>query len=188
MKTMLAALAALPLLSEAQPLIVEYEGKVESVEPSPYWDFSVGDAIKGTVTIYPLLAPPDRHPADWAGLYESGGPTENFVVSEFVTPDRNGDYVNVWVGSSDSEDRYVFSDRSEIIGAKPGANYRDFSIEVIGKGLVSDDGIVQSFDAIPEKDGSSIVSGLIEGLGEFRRTVMFALSRVSVRTPGSCHR
>src|SRR5688572_6373194 len=105
MRTMFAALAAIPLLAEAQPVIVEYEGTVESVDPAPYWSFSVGDSIKGIVEIYPLLAPPDRHPANWAGSYVSGGPVENFVVSDFVTGNRNDDSIHVDVGSLDSKDR-----------------------------------------------------------------------------------
>jgi hypothetical protein len=191
MRAMFAALATLPFVAHAQPVIVEYEGVVEAVEPSPYWDYAVGDSIKGVVRIYPVLAPPDRHSADWAGLYESGPPPENFVVSDFVTADRNGDYVNVWVGPASDDnatDRYVLSDRSEIIGAAPGANWRDFAINVEGRNLVKDDGIAHAFEAIPKKDGSSIVSALIQGLGEFRRVVTFSMSRVSVGMPGSCSR
>jgi hypothetical protein len=188
MRTMLAALAALPLLSEAQPVIVEYEGKVESVDASPYWNFSVGDAIKGIVMLYPLLAPPDRRPARWAGDYVTGGPTDNFVVSDLVTGgNRNDDAVFVNVGSIGTEDRYVLHDIGSIEGGKP-EEFRYFSLQVEGRGLVRDDGIAQSFEARPKTDGSSIVSALMLGFGEFRRTVSFAMSRVTMKVPGSCHR
>jgi hypothetical protein len=188
MRTMFVALVALPLLAEAQPVIVEYEGTVESVEPSPYWDFSPGDSVKGVVRLYPLLAPPDRRPADWWGDYVTGGPSENFVVSDLVTGSRHGDAVHLLVGSLGQEDRYTLSDIGSIESGDPSADLQYFTIGVTGTGLLRGDGVSQSFDAIPEKDGSSIISALMQGVGEFRRTVTFALSRVSMTPPGMCRR
>jgi hypothetical protein len=184
MRTILAAFVALPLVAEAQPLFVEYEGTVESVEPSPHWDFRPGDRVKGVVKIDPSLAPPDSRPIDSFAEYSSGGPSD-FVFSDFVNGNLSGDYLDIQVGLFGRQDRYRLADRAEIVGGTPGANWRDFTIEVTGMNLVRDDGIVQTFDAIPKKDGSSIVSALLQGLGDLRRTVTFALTRVSV-TPGRC--
>ena len=186
METMFVALVL--ILAEAQPVIVEYEGTVESVEPSPYWDFSPGDSVKGVVKLYPLLAPPDRRPADWWGDYVTGGPSEDFVVSDFVTGNRHEDAIHVLVGSLGQEDRYTLSDIGSIEGGNQSADFRYFTISVTGKGLLRGDGISQLFDAIPKKDGSSIISAFMQGVGEFRRTVTFALSRVSVTPPGMCRR
>jgi len=185
MRTLFAALVLLPLTSEAQPVFVQYEGTVESAEPSPYWNFSPGDRVKGVVRLYPLLAPPDRRPADWWGDYVSGGPTADFVVSDFTTGlARHDDSVHLTVGSLGQADRYSLSDIGSIEGGPP-ESFRYFNIAVTGTGLLRGDGIAQSFDAIPEKDGSSIISALMLGVGEFRRTVTFALTRVSL-TPGRC--
>jgi hypothetical protein len=187
MKAAIAVLALLPFaapLSEAQQVIVEYEGRVESVEASPSWDFKVGDSVKGVVRLYPLLAPPDRRPADWWGSYVTGGPTTDFVVSDFVTGNRDEDAVHTLVGSLGQEDRYTLSDIGSIEGGPP-ESFRNFTIGVTGKGLLRGDGIAQSFEAIPKKDGSSIISALMHGVGEVRRTVTFALSRVSM-TSGMC--
>ena len=184
MKALYAALIALPLLrAEAQtpqiPLHLQYEGTVKTVESSPYWSYSPGDRVKGVVTIYPSLAPPDLRPTDSFADYSSGGPSD-FIVSEFVMGNRGSDYLDIDVGSFGRPDRYRAADRAETVGAPPGENWRDFTIEVTGMDLVKDDGIGQSFDARPKKDGSSIISALIQGLGEFRRTVTFELSHVSL--------
>src|SRR5262245_55902943 len=97
MKALFAALVVLPLLgAEAEtpqiPLYLQYEGTVKTVESSPYWSFSPGDRVKGVVTIYPSLAPPDRYPIDSYAAYSSGGPSD-FIVSEFVMGDIGGDYL-----------------------------------------------------------------------------------------------
>ena len=183
----LAALAAVPQLSEAQTLtlFLEYEGTVEAVEPSPYWSYEPGDRVKGVVKIHPLLAPPDRRPATFAGDYVTGGTTNDFVVSKLVRGSRITDALHVNVGPLGLADRYTASDIGDMERGNPATDHRNFTIQVTRAGLVQDDGIVQSFDAIPKKDGSLIISALIQGVGEFRRTVTFALSRVSL-TPGMC--
>ena len=180
------AFAALPLTSKAQTLFLEYEGTVDTVQSSPYWSYKPGDRVKGVVKIYPSLAPPDRRPApDWAD-YVTGGPTNNFVVSKFGIGNRNEDAMHIQVGSLGQEDRYWLSDISSIEGSLDlDRDYHYFQLRVTGRDLLQGDGIVQTFDARPAKDGSSILAAFMQGVGQFRRTVTFALSRVSV-TPGMC--
>jgi hypothetical protein len=188
----IAALLCTPLVSNAQRLLVEYQGTVSSVdraqlaEPLPY---SVGDAISGTLIIDTSLAPPDKLAGDpHIGRY--GSPGVDFILG----PTRpagpgTGDLALVyddWVTASNGpapHDGILIRDQS--IGTEGEFNLVLGLLRPSPLGqLFVNDGLAQSF-AVERDPGTSLWGYIERGFGEFFRAVHFTLDRFSV-TPGVC--
>lgn len=192
-KLVVAGLLCIPFVVNAQELIVEYEGKVSSIDRASLAEappFSIGDPIRGTARIQPRRAPADALPYDpHVGRYYGG------VGFDFVTGPRPlaggepADLVivyNDWEPPSDGaprEDGITINDSwlapndtfNLLLGARRPAT---------GGPLFATDALEQSID-IESAPGTTIWGYIERGLGEFRRVVNFTLSRLSV-TPGSC--
>jgi hypothetical protein len=93
MKTLLACLAALPFLAQAEPIYVQYEGRVLRLDErdGPVQGYKVGDLLSGTLVIHPDLAPLHEPLGDYleiggfegsnfvTGFARAGAPAQDFV-------------------------------------------------------------------------------------------------------------
>jgi hypothetical protein len=200
MKTMLAALAALPLgvgvrAAIATPLYVQYDGTVSAVDycADCEKDYKVGDAIHGYVRIEADLAPPDGDPEPGHALYGDFdyGPGPDFVHAPPIPRGLASDYVSVrdegaaWVGPGRDafavENVYAYGTtnvQALVIFAATGS-----------PSFLHGTDILQSFDITKENppDGEDVdfFGLLVRGTGKAYREVYFALTRVS-GTVGQC--
>jgi hypothetical protein len=192
-KSIVAALLCIPFVGNAQELIVQYEGKVSSIDRASLADappFSIGDPIKGTLRIQPRRAPTDALPEDsQIGRYFGG------VGFDFITGPRplaGGEPADAVIVYNDWEPPSTGAPREDgiIINDSWLAPDDDFNLLLglqrpVTRGqLFSTDALEQSFD-IESAPGTTMWGYIERGLGEFRRVVNFTLSRFSV-TPGSC--
>jgi hypothetical protein len=187
-----AALLCAPFAANADQLLVEYQGTVSSIDraldAAPPAE-AVGDMITGTLIIDTTLGPPDEM-ADDPRIGRYGSPGIDFILGP-RPPDApgSGDLLVVyddWVWPTDGT------------GPNDGILIRDQSIGIDGEfnlvlgmqrpnllsQLLSSDGLVQSFDVLPEP-GMDLWGYIERGFGEFWSMVSFTLDRFSV-TPGSC--
>lgn len=112
-----------------------------------------------------------------------GGDREspNFVTGDWLTSGRHWDIVNV--RNEPRRDEYGVTDRAD--ATSPTSYSRIFILTAVWPegGPITDDDLRQSFEAIPEKDGS-VLSGLIQrvrgGINRFTTTVRLSLSRMKV--------
>jgi hypothetical protein len=192
-KSLVAALLCAPLAAGAQTLFVEYEGTVSSIDRGPLAEvpsYSVGDAIRGTLTIDAARAPSDEVDNRQIGRYYGGSPGIDFILGPRDPAEiGSADLVVVyddWDPSSDGsprEDGFLINDTS--IG-QDGASSLVLGLRrpnLLGQ-LFSNDGLLQSFEAKPEA-GANLWGYVERGFGEFWRIVNFTLDRFSVR-PGVC--
>jgi hypothetical protein len=185
-----ASLLVLPALAppaSAGILLVEYEGTVAQVEswPSaPDFGYAVGDSIKGVLEIDTAIAPPDLF--DWTPLQGAYRVVEdqespNFVTGDRLTSGRHWDIVHVL--NEPGRDEYGVTDRAD--ATSPTSYSRIFSLTAVWPegGPITDDGLSQSFEAVPAKDGS-VLSGLIQrvrgGMNFFTTTISLSVNRMEV--------
>jgi len=194
-KSIIAALACVPLTAHAGVLLVEYEGTVSSLDRGSSLAempaYSIGDSISGRLVIDLTLAPADRNVQDaTVGRYYGGSPGLDFILGPAQQPGRGpADFVVVhdnWLPPSTGasrEDGMIINDSS--IGTDG-----DFNLllglsrpNLIGQ-LFSSDSLQQSF-VVESKPGMTLWGSIEQGFGEFWRVVNFTLGRLSV-TPGVC--
>jgi hypothetical protein len=206
-KILLAATSAamFPAGAHAVLLYVEYEGTVSAVEENPCLcslGYQVGDPVKGFLKIDADLAPsdqtePNNSPlAGFYGLYggigQLGQTSPDFITG--YTPRTPGLAVSDWLEVLDDEGFGPF-DAYRLEDAEGYGTSRHVSLLLYARDLpadyISGDSIVQSFDAVPSRDGSVLTAtlngGFFDGTRRLFDGVTVALSRLTV-TPGHCSR
>jgi hypothetical protein len=199
---------ALPVCAGADLVRVEYEGVVNSVQRTvcdacdptrshpprhpEFTGYSVGDRIRGFLSIDLAAAPPDVRPLDpTVGLYPArsrsggyvsgnGAPLVHLVFNDDVS-------VNDWE-EGDSFESYAITDqwRSPNGTGQMGINVVS---RRAGIDLVTGDGIAQTFD-VTSGDGLEItgyISKVVRGVkGSVNVFASLLFSRVKVGSPGQC--
>jgi hypothetical protein len=201
-------LLAFPLRVSADLVQLEYEGVVESVtrtvrgrdptrhyapDHAEYTGYSVGDRLRGTLTIDLAKAPPDRAHEPEVGIYRSP-PNSGGYISGIGAPlidpvlhRVDNDHVAVVDAAHELPfELYVVRDHW---GTPNGHGH--LLVEVsdrVGFDLVSGPGIAQTIDATPSSGLAlgGFLSKVVRGVkGSVRVLVDLAFDRVRV-TPGQC--
>jgi hypothetical protein len=178
MKFLVAVLAALPLVSQAQTLYVQYEGVVVPSTGTLREGYRIGDKVSGTLFIDTLLAPRTNVQPD-NGFAYYGAPSPYPV-----------DFVTGWTTSGNSVGDFVYIDEGR--GPNTGRNFyqvadvdanRSAWVWAVSSEIKSLD-LVQTFD-VKEDDEGSFMQGVLTWGRRSIEEVVLRLTRMSV-TPGQC--
>jgi hypothetical protein len=193
MRSALLALLALPTAAFAQRLDVHYEGHIQEHYAGPG---RIGDAISGSFSIDPSLAPDNRAPDPKERNYiwnECGDPryetcTRVPAPSDFV---RDG---SATTGESEDHVWLVDGDRGDSFGVENterGAKDNVFArLEVYARGFLSSLGWHQSFEVRPTESGGTAWLTVNDVVGGVKRFWVATIDFVSVTATsgpsGSC--
>jgi hypothetical protein len=192
MRSALLALLALPAVAFGQRLDVHYQGHIEEHYDGPG---RIGDAISGSFSIDPSLAPGNRAPDPKERNYiwnECDDPryapcTRVPSPSDFV---RDGSSTT---GESDDHVWLVDGARGDSFGVENTEHGDKDSVftrlEVYARGFLSSLGWQQSFEVRPADSGGSAwltVSDVVGGVKRFWVATIDFVSVTVSRPPGSC--
>ncbi len=188
MKALLVLPLLLPFSAQANLIFVDYQGTV--YETGGNSDYALGQKISGRVTIDVLLAGPDIDTRPNLGRYGSGWEENDPEVPDFVTsslicrtgcPSTDAVFVANGFATIDNPelDMYQLDDN-----VNRGAGLPRFIIDARARGLVDDEGLVQSFErSKSDLGGDESMFGIF--INKANQFVHFAIDHLSVR-PGSC--
>ena len=186
-KPIAALLAVLPCAAFAGPVYVEYEGVVTKVDQCGCENsgYSIGDTIKGVVTIDVDRAPGDQNANPAAGLYGIDGPDFLSGFGPPLTRDTpyGKDAITVYDHWSGLGDYWQVSDFFQPEHGR-GALYLVAQSDTLN--IVHGDSMLQNLDLTP-KPGLELSGSLhhIWGSAGHHVIVLFDLLKLKQR-PGSC--
>jgi hypothetical protein len=180
------ALLLLPLTARAEPIFVDYVGKVGTLQSDgdPITDFYVGQPIRGRLIIDTVLAGPDRNDP-YPGIGSYSNPGVDFITGGPETLPFGSPRDQVW---SDVYTPLRSSRYHQIVDASMSDldDYSSFQINVSNlPHELSDDRLLKAFKAEPKKDGSMISSALVRIKNGVQSSVQFLIDKVSYM-PQSC--
>jgi hypothetical protein len=179
------ALLVVPFALRAEPIYIDYSGKVAPYERETVHGYTAGTPVSGRLTIETDLLPADEYPHD-PNLAAYGSSPLSSTFADFVLGYNDPhaapsfDAVSVQNDRSDG-DVYAAGDRQ---GYGTPA-YRALTVQVTLPGLFDNDHVKQNFTVTRDQHPSYLLGVLEWGIGESYQALDVLFDRVTV-TVGRC--